>query len=138
MFVCILTQPLCPPQLQRAVSVKRLVQEVLEKSPRLQAIPPPKTREVVQWCRHRGYTPPDPEPRRAEEDSIEDILTQIDNEPGEGERERACGEESAIEESHTQIDTERGERERERACVCVCVYVHVCVCVCVCVFVCVV
>ncbi|XP_031415344.1 YEATS domain-containing protein 2 isoform X1 [Clupea harengus] len=68
-------------ELQRAVSVKRLVQEVLEKSPRLQAIPPPKTREVVQWCRHRGYTPPDPEPRRAEEDSIEDILTQIDNEP---------------------------------------------------------
>ena len=119
MFVCILTQPLCPPQLQRAVSVKRLVQEVLEKSPRLQAIPPPKTREVVQWCRHRGYTPPDPEPRRAEEDSIEDILTQIDNEPGEGERER--------------------ERVCVYMCVCVCVRLrilcsvcgHPCMCLCV-------
>ncbi|XP_030630073.1 YEATS domain-containing protein 2 [Chanos chanos] len=68
-------------ELQRAVAVKRLVQDVLDKAPRLQAISPPKTREVVQWCRHRGYTPPDPEPRRSEENSIEDILTQIDSEP---------------------------------------------------------
>ncbi|XP_062843598.1 YEATS domain-containing protein 2 [Trichomycterus rosablanca] len=68
-------------ELQRAVAVKRLVQDILDRNPRLQAISPPKTREVVQWCRLRGYTPPDPEPQRLEEDSIEDILTQIDSEP---------------------------------------------------------
>ncbi|XP_035490086.2 YEATS domain-containing protein 2 [Scophthalmus maximus] len=69
-------------ELQRAVAVKRLVQDVLDRSPRLQALTPPKTREVVQWCRQRGYTPPDPEPQRKNDDeSIEDILTQIDNEP---------------------------------------------------------
>ena len=71
-------------QLQRAVAVKRVVQDVLDRSPRLQALTPPKTREVVQWCRQRGYTPPDPEPqRRDDEESMEDILTQIDSEPGE-------------------------------------------------------
>lgn len=64
--------------------MKRVVQDVLDRSPRLQALTPPKTREVVQWCRQRGYTPPDPEPQRKNDDeSIEDILTQIDNEPGE-------------------------------------------------------
>uniref|UniRef100_A0A667XM19 YEATS domain-containing protein 2 n=1 Tax=Myripristis murdjan TaxID=586833 RepID=A0A667XM19_9TELE len=69
-------------ELQRAVAVKRVVQDVLDHSPRLQALTPPKTREVVQWCRQRGYTPPDPEPqRRNDEESIEDILTQIDSEP---------------------------------------------------------
>ncbi|KAM3866478.1 YEATS domain-containing protein 2 [Diretmus argenteus] len=69
-------------ELQRAVAVKRVVQNVLDHSPRLQALTPPKTREVVQWCRQRGYTPPDPEPQRKnDEESIEDILTQIDNEP---------------------------------------------------------
>ncbi|XP_067461791.1 YEATS domain-containing protein 2 isoform X3 [Thunnus thynnus] len=69
-------------ELQRAVAVKRVVQDVLDHSPRLQALTPPKTREVVQWCRQRGYTPPDPEPQRKNDDeSIEDILTQIDNEP---------------------------------------------------------
>ncbi|CAJ1072131.1 YEATS domain-containing protein 2 [Xyrichtys novacula] len=69
-------------ELQRAVAVKRVVQDVLDRSPRLQALTPPKTREVVQWCRQRGYTPPDLEPqRRTEDESIEDILTQIDNEP---------------------------------------------------------
>ncbi|XP_076000921.1 YEATS domain-containing protein 2 isoform X2 [Genypterus blacodes] len=69
-------------ELQRAVAVKRAVQDVLDRSPRLQALTPPKTREVVQWCRQRGYTPPDPEPqRRNEDESIEDILTQIDSEP---------------------------------------------------------
>lgn len=71
-------------QLQRAVAVKRVVQDVLDRSPRLQALTPPKTREVAQWCRQRGYTPPDLEPQRKNDDeSIEDILTQIDNEPGE-------------------------------------------------------
>ncbi|XP_034038482.1 LOW QUALITY PROTEIN: YEATS domain-containing protein 2 [Thalassophryne amazonica] len=69
-------------ELQRAVAVKRVIQDVLDRSPRLQALSPPKTREVVQWCRQRGYTPPDPEPQRKNDDeSIEDILTQIDNEP---------------------------------------------------------
>uniref|UniRef100_A0AAQ4QTU9 YEATS domain-containing protein 2 n=1 Tax=Gasterosteus aculeatus aculeatus TaxID=481459 RepID=A0AAQ4QTU9_GASAC len=69
-------------ELQRAVAVKRVVQDVLDRSPRLQALTPPKTREVAQWCRQRGYTPPDLEPQRANDDeSIEDILTQIDNEP---------------------------------------------------------
>lgn len=65
--------------------MKRVVQDVLDRSPRLQALTPPKTREVVQWCRQRGYTPPDPEPPQPKNDdeSIEDILTQIDNEPGE-------------------------------------------------------
>uniref|UniRef100_A0A8C7V100 YEATS domain-containing protein 2 n=1 Tax=Oncorhynchus mykiss TaxID=8022 RepID=A0A8C7V100_ONCMY len=71
-------------ELQRAVAVKRVVQDVLERCPRLQALTPPRTREVVQWCRQRGYTPPDPEPLRSsrpDEGTIEDILTQIDNEP---------------------------------------------------------
>ncbi|XP_062374683.1 YEATS domain-containing protein 2 [Sardina pilchardus] len=68
-------------ELQRAVCVRRLVQEAVERSARLQAEAVPRTRQLVQWCRHRGYTPPDPEPRRTEEDSIEDILTQIDSEP---------------------------------------------------------
>ncbi|XP_035525961.1 YEATS domain-containing protein 2 isoform X2 [Morone saxatilis] len=69
-------------ELQRAVAVKRVVQDVLDRSPRLQALTPPKTREVVQWCRQRGFTPPDLEPQRKNDnESIEDILTQIDNEP---------------------------------------------------------
>nr|XP_057922379.1 YEATS domain-containing protein 2 isoform X3 [Doryrhamphus excisus] len=69
-------------ELQRAVAVKRAIQNMLDHSPRLQALTPPKTREVVQWCRQRGYTPPDPEPqRRNDNESIEDILTQIDSEP---------------------------------------------------------
>ncbi|XP_015216774.2 YEATS domain-containing protein 2 isoform X1 [Lepisosteus oculatus] len=68
-------------ELQRAVAVKKAVQEVIEKLPKFSSIAPPKTKQVMQWCRQRGYTPPDLEPRRTEEDSIEDILTQIDNEP---------------------------------------------------------
>ncbi|XP_037132091.1 YEATS domain-containing protein 2 isoform X1 [Syngnathus acus] len=69
-------------ELQRAVAVKRAIQNVLDHSPRLQALTPPKTREVVQWCRQRGYTPPDPEPQhRNDDESIEDVLTQIDSEP---------------------------------------------------------
>lgn len=63
--------------------MKRAIQDVLDRSPRLQALTPPKTREVVQWCRQRGYTPPDLEPlHKNDDESIEDILTQIDNEPG--------------------------------------------------------
>ncbi|TRY69742.1 hypothetical protein DNTS_035419 [Danionella cerebrum] len=68
-------------QLQRAVAVRRVCADLLERTPRLQALTPPRTREVMRWCRIRGYTPLDPEPLRTEEDSIEDILTQIDSEP---------------------------------------------------------
>ncbi|KAF3858354.1 hypothetical protein F7725_011555 [Dissostichus mawsoni] len=64
------------------IGKRRASEDVLDRSPRLQALTPPKTREVVQWCRQRGYTPPDLEPQRKNDDeSIEDILTQIDNEP---------------------------------------------------------
>ncbi|XP_016385435.1 YEATS domain-containing protein 2-like isoform X2 [Sinocyclocheilus rhinocerous] len=68
-------------ELQRAVAVRRVCADLLERTPRLQALTPPRTKEVLRWCRLRGYTPPDPEPQRTEEDSIEDILTQIDSEP---------------------------------------------------------
>ncbi|XP_077471484.1 YEATS domain-containing protein 2 [Stigmatopora argus] len=69
-------------ELQRAVAVKRTIQNILDQSPRLQALTPLKTREVAQWCRQRGYTPPDPESQHKNDDeSIEDILTQIDSEP---------------------------------------------------------
>lgn len=63
--------------------MRRVCADLLERTPRLQALTPPRTKEVLHWCRLRGYTPPDPEPQRTEEDSIEDILTQIDSEPGE-------------------------------------------------------
>lgn len=66
---------------QRAVVVRRVCADLLERTPRLQALSPPRTKEVLRWCRLRGYTPPDPEPQRTEENSIEDILTQIDSEP---------------------------------------------------------
>lgn len=66
---------------QRAVAVKKVLQEILDKSERFQNITPLKSKQIVQWCRQRGYTPPDLEPMRSEEDSMEDILTQIDNEP---------------------------------------------------------
>ncbi|MBN3284003.1 YETS2 protein, partial [Polyodon spathula] len=66
---------------QRAVAVKKVLQEILEKSERFQNITPLKSKQIVQWCRQRGYTPPDLELMRSEEDSMEDILTQIDNEP---------------------------------------------------------
>lgn len=63
--------------------MRRVCADLLERTPRLQALTPPRTKEVLRWCRLRGYTPPDPEPQHTEEDSIEDILTQIDSEPGE-------------------------------------------------------
>uniref|UniRef100_UPI00398EC6DF YEATS domain-containing protein 2 isoform X3 n=1 Tax=Pristiophorus japonicus TaxID=55135 RepID=UPI00398EC6DF len=66
---------------QRAVAVRRILQEVMEKCPRFSSIEPMKTKQIVYWCRQRGYVPPDPETAVAEEDSMEDILTQIDNEP---------------------------------------------------------
>ncbi|XP_030810027.1 YEATS domain-containing protein 2 isoform X5 [Camarhynchus parvulus] len=66
---------------QRAMTVKKILQEIVEKHPRFHSISPLKTKHVVQWCRCHGYTPPDPETLRSEEDSIEDVLTQIDSEP---------------------------------------------------------
>ncbi|XP_068549008.1 YEATS domain-containing protein 2 isoform X4 [Anas acuta] len=66
---------------QRAMTVKKILQEIIEKYPRFHNITPLKTKHVVQWCRCHGYTPPDPETLRNDEDSIEDVLTQIDSEP---------------------------------------------------------
>ncbi|XP_071607642.1 YEATS domain-containing protein 2 isoform X1 [Heliangelus exortis] len=66
---------------QRAMTVRKILQEIIEKHPRFHNITPLKTKHVVQWCRCHGYTPPDPETLRNDEDSIEDVLTQIDNEP---------------------------------------------------------
>ncbi|KAM8804959.1 YEATS domain-containing protein 2 [Eudromia elegans] len=66
---------------QRAMTVRKILQEIIEKHPRFHNITPLKMKHVVQWCRCHGYTPPDPETLRNEEDSIEDVLTQIDNEP---------------------------------------------------------
>lgn len=65
------------------MAVRRVCADLLERTPRLQALTPPKTKEVLRWCHLRGYTPPDPEPQRTEDSSIEDILAQIDSEPGE-------------------------------------------------------
>ncbi|XP_072789319.1 YEATS domain-containing protein 2 isoform X11 [Taeniopygia guttata] len=66
---------------QRAMTVRKILQEIIEKHPRFHNIMPLKTKHVVHWCRCHGYTPPDPETLRNEEDSIEDVLTQIDSEP---------------------------------------------------------
>ncbi|XP_039929879.1 YEATS domain-containing protein 2 isoform X3 [Hirundo rustica] len=66
---------------QRAMTVRKILQEIVEKHPRFHNITPLKTKHVVHWCRCHGYTPPDPETLRNEEDSIEDVLTQIDSEP---------------------------------------------------------
>nr|XP_005491026.2 YEATS domain-containing protein 2 isoform X5 [Zonotrichia albicollis] len=66
---------------QRAMTVRKILQEIVEKQPRFHSISPLKTKHVVQWCRCHGYTPPDPEALRSDEDSIEDVLTQIDSEP---------------------------------------------------------
>ncbi|XP_041272165.1 YEATS domain-containing protein 2 isoform X3 [Onychostruthus taczanowskii] len=66
---------------QRAMTVRKILQEIVEKHPRFHNLTPLKTKHVVHWCRCHGYTPPDPETLRNEEDSIEDVLTQIDSEP---------------------------------------------------------
>ncbi|XP_042313836.1 YEATS domain-containing protein 2 isoform X2 [Sceloporus undulatus] len=65
---------------QRALTIRKLLHEIIEKNPKFHSISPLKTKQVVQWCRSHGYTPPDPETFR-NEDSIEDVLTQIDSEP---------------------------------------------------------
>ncbi|XP_043557790.1 YEATS domain-containing protein 2 isoform X11 [Chiloscyllium plagiosum] len=66
---------------QRAVAVRKILQEVMEKCPRFSNTDIMKTKQIMYWCRQRGYTPPDPETAVTEEDSMEDILTRIDNEP---------------------------------------------------------
>ncbi|XP_064523035.1 YEATS domain-containing protein 2 isoform X7 [Pseudopipra pipra] len=66
---------------QRAMTVRKILQEIVERHPRFHNITPLKTKHVVHWCRCHGYTPPDPETLRNDEDSIEDVLTQIDSEP---------------------------------------------------------
>ncbi|KAG8135783.1 putative YEATS domain-containing protein, partial [Naja naja] len=65
---------------QRALTIRKILQEIIEKYPKFHSIVPLKTKQVVHWCRFHGYTPPDPEAFR-NEDSMEDVLTQIDNEP---------------------------------------------------------
>ncbi|XP_077344505.1 YEATS domain-containing protein 2 isoform X5 [Lithobates pipiens] len=65
---------------QRAVAMKKMLQEIIEKQPKFSTIAPLKTKEIVHWCRIHGYTPPDPESSNDDQESIEDVLTRIDNE----------------------------------------------------------
>ncbi|XP_040336833.1 YEATS domain-containing protein 2 isoform X2 [Herpailurus yagouaroundi] len=66
---------------QRAMTMRKVLQEILEKNPRFHHLTPLKTKHIAHWCRCHGYTPPDPETLRSDGDSIEDVLTQIDSEP---------------------------------------------------------
>ncbi|XP_073929750.1 YEATS domain-containing protein 2 isoform X3 [Castor canadensis] len=66
---------------QRAMTMRKVLQEILEKNPRFHHLTPLKTKHIAHWCRCHGYTPPDPESLRNDGDSIEDVLTQIDSEP---------------------------------------------------------
>lgn len=62
--------------------MRKVLQEILEKNQRFHHLTPLKTKHIAHWCRCHGYTPPDPESLRNDGDSIEDVLTQIDSEPG--------------------------------------------------------
>ncbi|XP_045439696.1 YEATS domain-containing protein 2 isoform X8 [Pipistrellus kuhlii] len=66
---------------QRAMTMRKVLQEILEKNTRFHHLTPLKTKHIAHWCRCHGYTPPDPESLRSDGDSIEDVLTQIDSEP---------------------------------------------------------
>ncbi|KAM4887845.1 YEATS domain-containing protein 2 [Thomomys bottae] len=66
---------------QRAMTMRKVLQEILEKNSRFHHLTPLKTKHIAHWCRCHGYTPPDPESLRNDGDSIEDVLTQIDSEP---------------------------------------------------------
>ncbi|KAK2495094.1 hypothetical protein MC885_008031 [Smutsia gigantea] len=66
---------------QRAMTMRKVLQEILDKNPRFHHLTPLKTKHIAHWCRCHGYTPPDPESLRSEGDSIEDVLTQMDSEP---------------------------------------------------------
>lgn len=74
------------------MTMRKVLQEILEKNPRFHHLTPLKTKHIAHWCRCHGYTPPDPESLRTDGDSIEDVLTQIDSEPGQpsGEQPEAC------------------------------------------------
>lgn len=65
------------------MTMRKVLQEIREKNPRFHHLTPLKTKHIAHWCRCHGYTPPDPESLRNDGDSIEDVLTQIDSEPGE-------------------------------------------------------
>lgn len=74
------------------MTMRKVLQEILEKNPRFHHLTPLKTKHIAHWCRCHGYTPPDPESSRSDGDSMEDVLTQIDSEPGKpsGEQPEAC------------------------------------------------
>lgn len=74
------------------MTMRKVLQEILEKNARFHHLTPLKTKHIAHWCRCHGYTPPDPESLRSDGDSIEDVLTQIDSEPGKppGEQPEAC------------------------------------------------
>ncbi|XP_075425605.1 YEATS domain-containing protein 2 isoform X2 [Ascaphus truei] len=65
---------------QRAVTMRKMLQEIIEKQPRFSNITPLTTKQIVHWCRVHGYTPPDPENAGDDRESIEDVLARIDNE----------------------------------------------------------
>ncbi|NP_001107505.1 YEATS domain-containing protein 2 [Xenopus tropicalis] len=65
---------------QRAVTMKKMLQEIIEKQPKFSNVAPLKTKQIVHWCRIHGYTPPDPESLGSDKESIEDVLARIDNE----------------------------------------------------------
>ncbi|KAM6223918.1 YEATS domain-containing protein 2 [Rhynchocyon petersi] len=66
---------------QRAMTIRKVLQEILERNSRFHHLTPLKTKHIAHWCRCHGYTPPDPESLRSDGDTIEDVLTQIDSEP---------------------------------------------------------
>ncbi|XP_053316118.1 YEATS domain-containing protein 2 [Spea bombifrons] len=65
---------------QRAVTMRKMLQDVIERQPKFSNVSPLKTKQIVHWCRIHGYTPPDPETTGDDRESIEDVLTRIDNE----------------------------------------------------------
>ncbi|XP_063771763.1 YEATS domain-containing protein 2 isoform X2 [Pseudophryne corroboree] len=65
---------------QRAVAMKKMLHEIIAKQTKFSSITQLKTKEIVHWCRIHGYTPPDPESASDARESIEDVLTRIDNE----------------------------------------------------------
>ncbi|KAK1344097.1 hypothetical protein QTO34_014656 [Cnephaeus nilssonii] len=50
---------------QRAMTMRKVLQEILEKNPRFHHLTPLKTKHIAHWCRCHGYTPPDPESLRS-------------------------------------------------------------------------
>ncbi|XP_075057809.1 YEATS domain-containing protein 2 isoform X2 [Mixophyes fleayi] len=65
---------------QRALAMKKMLQEIIAKQPKFSNITQLKNKEIVHWCRIHGYTPPDPENASDDRESIEDVLARIDNE----------------------------------------------------------